>query len=58
MQIEIQELKEEVKALRGQLQELIVLWKTATNILTMIKWIAGVGVAFTVLYNFFKGFHV
>ena len=38
-------MKEDMKGLRQDTKDLLDAWKTATNVLSFVKWLAGIGTA-------------
>ena len=50
-----QELENEVKTLKQETEGLRDAWKAAGTLLTFVKWVAAVAVAFGVLYASLKG---
>lgn len=47
-------MKEDMKGLRQDTKDLLDAWKTATNVLAFVKWLAGIGAAFAFLWAIIK----
>jgi len=47
---ELADLRDEVRALSGQVQNLVVLWKSAGTILSFVKWTASISSALVAVY--------
>lgn len=47
-------MKDDVKALRKEIKDLLDAWRTATNVLAFVKWMAGIGTAAAFLWAAFK----
>jgi len=54
MSSEIQQLREEVAALRGDIQVLLDAWRTAKGVVTFVKWLGGVATAVTAMWTLIK----
>ena len=50
LESDLSQMKDDVKALRKEIQDLLDAWKTATNVLAFIKWLAGIGAAVAFLW--------
>jgi hypothetical protein len=48
------QMKEDVKELRKEIKGLLDAWNTATNVLSFVKWLAGIGTAVAFLWAAFK----
>jgi hypothetical protein len=53
--VEIAELKSEVKELRTDIKELIEAWNTAKGVTSFVKWLSGFIAASASVYAFLKG---
>lgn len=47
-------MKDDLKELRQEVKDLLDAWKTATNVLAFVKWLAGIGAAFAFLWAIIK----
>ena len=52
---DMDQMKEDVKAARAEVKELLDAWRTATNVLAFVKWLAGIGAAVIFLWAGIKG---
>lgn len=55
LRADMDQMKEDLKAARGEVKELVDAWRTATNVLAFIKWLAGIGTAAAFLWAGVKG---
>lgn len=53
---DFEKLSEEVKLLKQEVKELLEVWRTATGLLSIIKWLAGTASAVAVGWAAFRGF--
>lgn len=54
LEADVSQMKDDIKALRQEVKDLLDAWKTATNVLAFIKWLAGIGTAAAFLWAAFK----
>lgn len=54
LQKELVDLKDEVKALSGEVAGLLEMWRTASGVVGFIKWLSGLVVAVGILWTAFK----
>lgn len=54
LRADMDQMKDDVKALRQEIKDLLDAWKTATNVLSFVKWLAGIGTAAAFLWAAFK----
>lgn len=54
LRADMDSVKDDVKALRQEVKDLLDAWKTATNVLAFIKWLAGIGTAAAFLWAALK----
>ena len=47
-------MKDDVKALRKEIADLIDAWKTANNVLSFVKWVSGMGIAVVAFWTLIK----
>lgn len=52
---ELDEVKEEIKAMRSDQKELLDAWRTATGLVKFVKLLAGIATALAVLIGTYKG---
>lgn len=45
LRADVDQIKDDLKAARAEVKELLDAWRTATNLLAFIKWLAGIGTA-------------
>lgn len=50
LRADLDQMKDDMKGLRQEIKDLLDAWKTATNVLAFIKWLAGIGAAVAFLY--------
>lgn len=55
LESDVSQMKDDIKALRQEVKDLLDAWKTATNVLAFIKWLAGIGTAVIFLWAGIKG---
>lgn len=55
LRADMDQMKEDVKAARAEVKELLDAWRTATNVLAFVKWLAGIGAAVLFLWAGVKG---
>lgn len=55
MRKDMDSMKEDVKAVRAEVQALVDAWKTANNVLAFVKWMSGLGVAVAAFWALLKG---
>lgn len=55
LRADMDQMKEDLKAARAEVKELVDAWRTATNVLAFIKWLAGIGTAAAFLWAGVKG---
>lgn len=48
-------MKDDLKAARAEVKELLDAWRTATGMLVFIKWLSGLGVAVAAFWALLKG---
>lgn len=53
---EMAEMKNDLKELKGEVKELLEAWNTATGLLRVIKWLAGITSAGAVIWAAYKGY--
>lgn len=53
---DVEKLSGEVKLLKQEVKELLEVWRTATGLLSVIKWLAGTASAVAVGWAAFRGF--
>lgn len=51
---DVELLTEKVEKLSNDVESLVAAWNTATYVVVFVKWLAGAGVAFGIIYTFFK----
>ncbi len=54
LEADVSQMKDDVKALRQEVKDLLDAWKTATNVLAFVKWLAGIGTAAAFLWTVLK----
>jgi hypothetical protein len=54
LQKELVDLKDEVHALSKEVSGLVDAWKTASGVVSFIKWLAGVVTAFGIIWAAFR----
>ena len=54
LESDVAQMKDDIKALRQEVKDLLDAWKTATNVLAFIKWLAGIGTAAAFLWAAIK----
>lgn len=54
LRADMDQIKDDVKAMRQENKELLDAWRTATNVLAFIKWLAGIGAAAAFLWAAIK----
>lgn len=50
LESDVSQMKDDIKALRQEVKDLLDAWKTATNVLAFVKWLAGLGTAAAFLW--------
>lgn len=50
LEADVSQMKDDIKALRQEVKDLLDAWKTATNVLAFVKWLAGIGTATAFLW--------
>lgn len=50
LRADMDQMKEDVKGLRQEIKDLLDAWRTATNVLAFVKWLAGIGAAAAFLW--------
>lgn len=55
LEADVSQMKDDIKALRQEVKDLLDAWKTATNVLAFVKWLAGIGTAVLFLWAGVKG---
>lgn len=50
LEADVSQMKDDIKALRQEVKDLLDAWRTATNVLAFIKWLAGIGTAAAFLW--------
>lgn len=55
LRADLDQMKEDMKGLRQEVKDLLDAWRTATNVLAFIKWLAGIGTAAAFLWAGIKG---
>lgn len=45
LRADMDSMKDDVKALRKEIKDLVDAWRTANNVLSFIKWLSGTGIA-------------
>lgn len=50
LRADLDQMKDDMKGLRQEVKDLLDAWKTATNVLAFIKWLAGIGTAAAFLW--------
>lgn len=53
---DVEKLSGEVQLLKQEVKELLEVWRTATGLLSIIKWLAGTASAVAVGWAAFRGF--
>lgn len=51
---DVDQIKDDLKAARAEVKELLDAWRTATNVLAFVKWLAGIGTAAAFLWAALK----
>jgi hypothetical protein len=51
---ELQQLRDEVAALRGDIQGLLEAWRTASGVVKAVKWVGKIATAVAAIYALFK----
>ena len=54
LEADVSQMKDDIKALRQEVKDLLDAWKTATNVLAFVKWLAGIGTAAAFLWAALK----
>lgn len=54
LRADLDQMKDDMKHLRQDTKDLLDAWKTATNVLAFIKWLAGIGAATAFLWAIIK----
>jgi hypothetical protein len=54
LRADMDQMKSDVKELRKEIKGLLDAWNTATNVLSFVKWMAGIGTAAAFLWAAFK----
>jgi hypothetical protein len=54
LQSDVNQMKDDLKELRQEVKDLLDAWKTATNVLAFIKWLAGIGAAVAFIWALIK----
>jgi hypothetical protein len=54
LRADMDQMKGDMKALRQEVKDLVDAWKTATNVLAFVKWLAGLGAAAAFLWAAIK----
>lgn len=54
LQSDVNQMKDDLKELRQEVKDLLDAWKTATNVLAFVKWLAGIGTAVAFLWAVIK----
>lgn len=54
LESDVSQMKDDIKALRQEVKDLLDAWRTATNVLAFIKWLAGIGAAAAFLWAALK----
>lgn len=52
---ELDQLREEVRALRTSVEGLVDAWRTVKGVVVFVKWAAGVIAAFGIIWGSFRG---
>lgn len=55
LESDVAQMKDDIKALRQEVKDLLDAWRTANNVLAFIKWLAGIGTAVLFLWAGIKG---
>lgn len=55
LEADVSQMKDDIKALRQEVKDLLDAWRTATNVLAFVKWLAGIGTAAAFLWAGVKG---
>ena len=55
LRADMDQMKQDLQAARAEVKELVDAWRTATNVLAFIKWLAGIGAAAAFLWAGVKG---
>lgn len=55
LRADMDQMKTDLKEARAEVKELVEAWRTATNLLAFIKWLAGIGAAAAFLWAGLKG---
>lgn len=53
---DMEEMKKDMKDLKAEVKELLEAWNTATGLLRVIKWLAGLASAGAVIFAAYKGY--
>lgn len=54
LRADLDQMKDDMKGLRQDTKDLLDAWKTATNVLAFIKWLAGIGAAVAFFWAMIK----
>lgn len=50
LESDVSQMKDDIKALRQEVKDLLDAWRTANNVLAFVKWLAGLGTAAAFLW--------
>lgn len=50
LRADLDQMKDDMKGLRQEIKDLLDAWRTATNVLAFVKWLAGIGAAAAFLW--------
>ena len=45
LEADVSQMKDDIKALRQEVKDLVDAWKTANNVVSFVKWLSGFGAA-------------
>lgn len=55
LEASVAKMESDLVALRQEIKDLVDAWRTATNVLAFVKWLAGIGTAAAFLWAGVKG---
>lgn len=54
LRADLDQIRDDMKGMRQDTKDLLDAWKTATNVLAFIKWLAGIGAAVAFFWAMIK----
>lgn len=54
LRADMDSVKDDLKALRKEIKDLVDAWKTANNVLSFVKWLSGTGIAIAAFWTLLK----